>query len=191
MKLFPTRFMATTEPLAANQFDEADEQLIKQLADQGYEVHSGLTSNYADQIAKMCLQPSIKEYCPNDAKQRFTNRSATEQWLSKGRCVFLLLKRQNNQELTLVGYGWAGTGTSSHVPKGQTTFAVRLGEDGQGQGLATPFTRLIVASTALVYGSKNLWLETWASNTAAAHIYHKLGFIDIDQQSGKRPTDHG
>jgi len=34
-------------------------------------------------------------------------------------------------------------------------------------------------------------LETWASNGAAAHIYHKLGFQDVAQAPGHRPRADG
>jgi ribosomal protein S18 acetylase RimI-like enzyme len=36
-----------------------------------------------------------------------------------------------------------------------------------------------------------MWLETWASDGAAVHIYHKLGFEDVDSQVDQRPTAGG
>ncbi len=188
---FPITFSDTTMPLTEAMFGDAGADLVRQLSAKGYEVHTGLTPKFADDIAKMCLQPSIKEYCPNDAGRRFANRAATEHWLGKGRCAFLLLKRETGNNLSLAGYGWAGLETNSHIPGGESTFALRIGEDDQGQGLATPFARLIVAGTAKLFGSKNMWLETWASDGAAVHIYHKLGFEDVDQEPGERPTASG
>ena len=190
MKDFPTGFAAQTTPLDESIFSQADAELISLLKEKGYEVHTGLTTAYADDIARMCLEPSIKEYCPNDSGRRFTDRAAAEKWLAKGRVAFLLLKKENN-ELSLSGYGWAGVETSPHVPGGEITFALRVGEAGQGQGLATPFSRLVIAATATIYVARNFWLETWASNGGAVHIYHKLGFVDVDQTSNDRPTADG
>ncbi len=68
---------------------------------------------------------------------------------------------------------------------------MRVGEASQGQGLATPFSRLILAGSATLYGSQDMWLETWASDGAAVHIYHKLGFEDVDSQVDQRPTAGG
>jgi ribosomal protein S18 acetylase RimI-like enzyme len=187
---FPTAFASETLPLDTSLFNKTDVELIERLAEKGYEIHTGLTPAYADDIAQMCLQPSIKEYCPNDYGKRFANLDATEQWLAKGRLTFLLLKKQG-EEYSLTGYGWSGLETSEHAPGGESTFALRIGEAGQGQGLATPFARLIVAGTAAIYDVKNMWLETWASNGGAVHIYHKLGFKDVAQVDGIRPTADG
>lgn len=176
---FPTTFAEATQPLPNDE-----------LAAKRYEVHLGLTRAYAEAIIAMALEPAIREYCPNDSASRFANLAATEQWLSKGRAVFLLLKRTDDG-LQLAGYGWVGDGTSSHVPGGQTTFAIRIGEAGQGQGLATPYMRAILTAAVTIYGAQKLWLETWQSNGAAVHVYHKLGFVDVDQEPGERPTASG
>jgi ribosomal protein S18 acetylase RimI-like enzyme len=77
------------------------------------------------------------------------------------------------------------------VPGGETTFAIRVGEAGQGQGLATPFAWLIVVGAAQVYEARKFWLETWQSNEGAVHIYHKIGFVDVDSQNDTRPTTAG
>jgi RimJ/RimL family protein N-acetyltransferase len=190
MNNFPTRFDHATEPLNPREFNNGTYvAAIANLADKGYEVHIGLTPEYADAISKMCLESSIREYCPNDAGGRFSDRAATERWLSKGRATFLLLKKDDG--LRLAGYGWAGGSTSSHVPGGQTTFAIRIGQADQGQGLATPYAQLIVGGAAIVYGAKDFWLETWASDAAAVHVYHKIGFIDVDQAAAGRPSAGG
>jgi ribosomal protein S18 acetylase RimI-like enzyme len=191
MSDFPISFAPQTVALDKTLFSESDQKLIDHLAELGYEIHSGLTTSYADDISKMCLQPSIKEYCPNDSGRRFTDQEATENWLSKGRAAFLLLKKEANHELSLSGYGWAGLEKSTHVMSGETTFALRVGEADQGKGLATPYCRLILAGAAAIYEAKNMWLETWSSDSAAVHIYHKLGFVDEDQVDDMRPTSSG
>lgn len=160
---------------------------IEELRSRGYRVHYGLTKQRDGEIIDMTQEQGIREYCPNDSGKRFKDLSATQDWLSKGRAVFLLL----NQADKLVGYGWAGAGTSDHVPSGETTFAIRIGQAGQGQGLAAPFSKSIVWGSAELFGSKNYWLETWQSNGAAVHVYHKIGFNDVTQQKDERPTADG
>jgi ribosomal protein S18 acetylase RimI-like enzyme len=162
---------------------------IRQLAERNYEVHTGLTDKLADAVVEMAREPAIQEYCPNDIGKRFTDRQAIEKWLAKGRAAFLLIKHDvTDDDLHLVGYGWAGESSSSHAPGGETTFAIRIGEAGQGQGLATPFAQLIVNAAALLYNSKNFWLETWQSNGPAIHIYEKIGFSGVDAVPDKRPS---
>jgi ribosomal protein S18 acetylase RimI-like enzyme len=112
---------------------------------------------------------------------------ATEQWLTKQRAVFLLM----DQGGQLAGYGWVGASESELVPGGETTFALRIGEAGQGQGLATPYTQAMLTGAAALFGAKQFWLETWASNQGAVHVYHKVGFVDVAQVSGERPTTSG
>ncbi len=104
--------------------------------------------------------------------------------------MFLLLKRENSG-LRLAGYGWAGAALSPEVPAGHTTFAIRIGQAAQGQGLATPFSRLIVAGTAALYASRDFWLETWGSNAGAVHVYHKIGFQTVAEKPSGRPTVAG
>lgn len=190
MSDFPVTFAARTTPLEESWLQGDDLQVLHDLYAKGFEIHTGLTPELAEAIYTMSLQPSIKEYCPNDSAKRFDGQEATGNWLAKGRCAFSLFKRDGS-ELSLVGYGWSGRETSQHVPGGETTFALRIGEQGQGQGLATPFARIVVAATATMFSARNFWLETWESNGAAVHIYHKLGFEDVTQETGSRPTADG
>jgi ribosomal protein S18 acetylase RimI-like enzyme len=113
---------------------------------------------------------------------------AIEKWLSKQRLTFLLLKKEANGELNLAGYGWIGIKDSEHAPGAHTTFSLRVSQNHGGQGLAAPFSTLMVMGSATVFGIKDIWLETWASNGAAVHIYHKIGFEDVDAVPGERPT---
>lgn len=188
---FPTAFTDNTQPLPADGLGDKGAQAVQQLAAQNYEVHIGLTKDFAQAISAMALEPNIREYCPKDSSQRFSDLQATEHWLTKGRAVFLLLKRSSTGDLALAGYGWAGPGSDAHVPGGKTTFALRIGEVGQGQGLATPFAWLIVAATAALYDARDIWLETWASNGAAVHIYQKLGAQPAAEESADRPLPDG
>jgi len=190
MNNLPTGFVTDTEQIALDGLSQKSREAWQHLAGQDYEVHTGLTSQYTDQIMTMSHEAAIREYCPKDATERFKNLENAEQWLNKGRAVFLLLKR-GNDGLRLAGYSWTGPGTNSHIPEGQTTFALRVGEIGQGQGLATPFSWLVIAVSASKYELKDFWLETWSSNGAAVHIYHKLGFETVAEAPGHRPSASG
>lgn len=185
---FPDTFSESTQAVPEASLGEKGAEAVKKLADQGYEVHAGLTPELAQAISAMALEPSIRTYCPKDSSQRFADKASTERWLSKKRGMFLLLKRADNGSLSLAGYGWVGSGSNSRIPAGETTFALRIGEAGQGQGLATPFSWLIVAASAVLYGAHNMWLETWSSNAGAVHIYHKIGFVTVAEEPDKRPV---
>jgi GNAT superfamily N-acetyltransferase len=188
---FPDAYDTALQPLPAEQMSEAGQQAIESLKSKGYEVQAGLTPEYADAIARLSLEPSIQEYCPKDSSERFTNREATAQWLSKKRATYLLLHRSDDGSLGLAGYGWVGTKQSPHVPGGETTFSLRVSENHQGKGLAAPFSVAMLAAATATYGAPHIWLETWASNGGAVHIYHKIGFNDVADQAEDRPSRVG
>lgn len=188
MSSFPTDFDASTTKIGADLFaSQADKEFLARLESAGFELHAGLTEAAASQLTKMALEPAIQEYCPNDSGSRFIDIDATRQWLQKGRAVFLVMKKQGTA-LQLAGYGWTGSGTTALIASGRTTFAIRVGELGQGKGLATPFARLIISASAVRNQAKDFWLETWASNAAAVHVYHKIGFVDVAQEMSERPS---
>jgi len=186
---FPDGFMEATQKLPEVRLGEAGTQAVQKLASQGYEVHVGLTPEFAEAVSIMAREPSIREYCPRDSGERFSDRASTERWLSKKRSMFLLLKRTDDK-LSLAGYGWSGAGSSPHVPGG-ITFAIRIGKAGRGQGLSTPFSWLIVAGSAILYGARDIWLETWATNAGAVHVYHKIGFITVAEKPDERLLPDG
>jgi phosphoglucosamine mutase len=186
---FPNTYDTDLQPMLAGRMSEAGKQAIGSLEGKGYEVHTGLTPDYADAIAAMANEPSIKEYCPNDSGSRFKNRETTAEWLSKKRATYLLLqKSENGEPLRLAGYGWVGAKHSSQVTGGETTFSLRIGEDHQGKGLASPFAVCMLSAAAATYDTPHMWLETWASNGGAVHIYHKIGFITVAEKPDARPT---
>src|SRR5688572_19740713 len=108
MASFPSTFDETTRPLPLEELGPASRQAAEKLAEQGYEVHYGLTPEYAEQIREMSQEPAIREYCPKDCDMRFRDRPATEKWLTKQRSMFLLLQRRDDGRLSLAGYGWVG-----------------------------------------------------------------------------------
>lgn len=176
---FPTTFNDQLTKLSAPEIEAKD-----------FEVWSGLTPEYAAQITGIAQEPSILEYCPNDSASRFMDIPAVERWLAKDRGAFLLIKRDDDT-LTLAGYGWTGPEASDHVDGGKTTFALRISERYQGLGLATPFAAVIIGASIDLYGATNFWLETWQSNAAAVHVYHKLGFTDVAATPSERLTKDG
>lgn len=188
MSQFPTDFAQDVTPVSVEGLGPLAAEAFSTLQAQGYQVVYGLNETYTQAITHMAYQASIREYCPKDCTERFADVSTAQKWLAKGRVAYLLVNHKTGQ---LVGYGWVGAATSEKVTDGQTTFALRIGEAGQGQGLAAPFARLLLASASTDFDVQNVWLETWASNGGAVHIYHKLGFEDIAEQLGERPTIQG
>ncbi len=188
---FPDSYDNELRPLPAEQMSEDGREAIESLKTKGYEVQTGLTPEYADAIAAMALEPSIKEYCPNDSGSRFINRQTTAEWLSKKRATFLLLHKSDNGQLELAGYGWVGAKQNPLIPGGETTFSLRVSENHQGKGLASPFSVSMLAAATAIYGAKHMWLETWESNGGAVHIYHKIGFQDVASKQEERPTATG
>ena len=187
---FPNTLASETEPIPKDLLSESDRLLIEDLKSRGYEVRTGLAADYIDAITAMANEPSIRTYCPKDCSERFVDQTTTERWLAKARGVFLLLKQTTNG-WQLAGYAWMGAAKSDQVPGAETTFALRIGEEHQGQGLAAPFARLVVASSAILHGAKKIWLETWQSNGGAVHIYQKIGFKKVTEKPSKRLTPDG
>jgi ribosomal protein S18 acetylase RimI-like enzyme len=161
---------------------------MQKLQEQGYEVRHGLTRAYADSVRELVTQPSICVYCLKDSTSRFCDQDATAQWLQKGRAVFLLVETETGN---VAGYGWSGPETSSHVPGGKVTVAMRISEEYQGRGLATPYLQAIIGATQSIYDATDFWLETWASNAGAVHVYGKVGFAEIEQEQGDRALKDG
>lgn len=190
MMPFPDHYDTALQPLP-EQMSEAGKQAVESLKSKGYEVQTGLTPEYADAIAAMSREPSIKEYCPKDCSERFASRETTAAWLSKKRATYLLLQVVDSGHKQLAGYGWVGTKQTTLIPGGETTFSLRVGENHQGKGLATPFAAAMLAAARATYGAPHMWLETWASNAGAVHIYEKLGFTIVTEKPDERPSVSG
>ena len=192
MMPFPDTFDDNVAALPIERMGLEGQQALQTLRSKGYDVKVGLTAEYADEIAKLSREPSIREYCPNDCLKRFANRQATADWLaSSKRATYLLFQKSDHNQLVLAGYGWIGAKTNTLVPVGETTFSLRIGESHQGQGLAAPFATSLLTASEVSYATPHLWLETWASNGGAVHIYNKLGFTIVAQKDDERPTVSG
>lgn len=179
---FPTTFSKESDSRILK--DQSIEQL-ERLNDAGYDVWLGLTKSESESLLEIALQPSIKEYCPKDCAIRLKDIPSTEAWLAKGHQFYLLKERSTGK---IAGYAWSGNGSSPHIPEGKITCALRLNEDFQGRGLATPFLAVVIAHTKIEYPGGLIWLEGWESNIGAIHIYKKLGFELVASEKSTRPT---
>lgn len=188
MNVFPTTLNDQTVWLDHTSLTDDGTTMLQFLHDKGYRIQVGLTEEDAQKLSVISLQPSIRNYCPNDSTKRFTSLEATRQWLMKGRVAFLL-KEQTSGDIA--GYGWSGRGTNEHIAEGTLTAALRLNEQYQGNGLATPFLAVILNYTTKHYSNEVIWLEAWASNAGAVHIYEKLGFKLVNSSPSTRVTDTG
>ncbi len=190
MKSFPSDLSATTKVLEPN-YDDKTNDAINNLGERGFYILHGLTEELAGQIFAMAKESHIREYCPRDCtEERFADVASTKKWLSRGHAVFMIAKK-NGDDWQIVGYGWSGPKETPEVPGGQTTFAVRLGEAGLGQKLSLPFSQAIIGATQGIYEAPNVWLETWASNAGAVHVYKELGFELVTEVPSQRPTSEG
>lgn len=188
MKAYPTGFSPATINIDPNVLSASGQAALQSLSEKSFGIELGLTRQRLPAIQVLSLQQSIKEYCPNDYSKRFLDEASAEAWVRKGRIAVLLVDASNGQ---LAGYGWVGKGTNQHIPEGETTFALRISEDYQGRGLATPYSQLIIDVATQIYGAAGLWLEAWQSNAGAVHIYEKLGFTPVASEEAERPTANG
>ena len=147
-------------------------------------VFFGLREQDTADISPIAASAAVREFCPKDISSRFGNVEMAERWVAKGRTMFQLRELGRGG---LAGYGWTGLETSPEIPGGDTTFAVRLAPEFAGRGLATPFTRAIVAGSSALHGG-NIWLETWGSNTAAVRTYVHAGAQLVTTRDATRPT---
>lgn len=191
MSRFPKTFALNLEHLPYDLMSSEGQKAIDDLQQKGFVVRHGITLEFANIVRDVASEPSIKEYCPNDSSSRFSSTEKTEEWLSKGRATFLLLKGETQEQQRLAGYGWVGSKHVEEIKEGDTTFSLRISERYQGQGLASMFSQSILDATNALYGNSKMWLETWKSNGGAVHIYHKLGFHDVTEKVDTRPTASG
>jgi ribosomal protein S18 acetylase RimI-like enzyme len=198
---YPVTFAEHTTPLPININTRASEAVAK-LAWHGFAVHTGLTPEFVDAITDVSQQISIREHCPRDAEDRFASHASAEAWLQKGnetmqaygRGVFLLLHKGRTDISQLAGYGWTGPESSTQIPEGKVTFAIRMNEAFQGMGAARSFTTLIVAGSAALYGAESIWLEAWGSNCRATSIYERAGFMhhpEATEMAERQSVRHG
>ncbi|MBL8121136.1 GNAT family N-acetyltransferase [Candidatus Saccharibacteria bacterium] len=187
MNTFPTTF-TDTYFLDSSTTSGAEQAALQSLAEKGFGIQLGLSTEDVPALQALSVQTSVLKYCPKDCTERFKDLPTIEKWLEKERLVFLLKEKSSGQ---LAGVAWTGPGTSSHIPGGKLTGGIRLSEDFQGQGLATPFLTVVLEHTKEKYSREQIWFECWQSNAGAVHIYQKLGFKIVETEPSQRLTPHG
>ena len=189
MKLFPSSFSLDEEFLVPHATDATSvSDALHLLAGKGFSVQVGMTRKDTPALQLLSVQDSIRKYCLKDCTERFKDEQTIEHWLKKERLVFLLKQTDSGD---LAGIAWTGPGTSPRISEGKLTGGVRLSENFQGLGLATPFLAIVLGYTKHNYSSELLWFECWESNAGALHIYQKLGFQIVQTEPAPRPTPAG
>lgn len=188
MKRFPTILAEKTTVLLPENVDQRSAEALKQLAERGFHIQLGITEADIPALQELSVQTSILKYCPRDCTERFKDEPTIREWLHKERLAFLLKETATG---ALAGIAWTGPGTSPHIMGGKLTGGLRLSEDFQGKGLATPFLSTSLSYTRAYYSSDLLWFECWQSNAGAVHIYQKLGFETVKTEPGQRITPSG
>lgn len=159
------------------------------LRNAGFVVSTGLHRQDAAALAEISSQVGTQEYCPNDSIRRWGNEEMIEAQLRKdgGRAVFILESVEDNQTY---GFGWTGTASKEEaaITGCENTFAIRLHEKARGKGLATPFSKAIVAGSMAIYGMRGIGLETWGSNAAAVRTYLGAKAVVMGTVDSERPT---
>lgn len=176
------------------------------------DMYRGYTPDMVDQLIRKSRQTEIVKRCHKDSEVRFVSRETFAGWVVKGkggREVYPLL---NADDGDLAGTIWLGaegfpTERYKHVPVGKLavasamsdTYAIRLYEGYDSDGVAKPFTRMALEDHArrrLVgdQGARPLFtgvhLETDSDNLRARATYEHLmgqnnGF-EVIGEAGKR-----
>lgn len=162
------------------------------LRNSGLVVVAGLRPERVADLTEIAEQVGTREYCANDIKTRWTDITTAEKQLAKdgGRAVFRLERLEDGKTM---GFGWTGKSSDEereYLPDCENTFAIRMHEASQGQGLAVPFTKAIVFGSMALYGARKIGLETWGSNTAAVRTYRRAGAELVTTKDDIRPTLH-
>lgn len=193
MTAFPTTL--SSEPIILNPSMYSDRKgYLRTLNERGFGIQLLMTPQDVLGIQALARQASIKRYCFRDPTDRrfgatLGDIAPAERWMQKGRLPFLLKKLGHVGNFA--GYGWSGPETCEDFPlDGDTTCAVRLNEEYQGQGLAAPFLGIVTDYTMEAYGSK-MWIEAWQSNLPGVHMDKKVGYVIRGSKPGLRPIEDG
>jgi ribosomal protein S18 acetylase RimI-like enzyme len=152
-----------------------------------FRIEHGLRPELVGQLVKKSKQETILRTCPGDAAERFSDASAVERWLQKGREVYALTPNKN-----LAGVIWYGEkkfplqvpGDGSSLPR--HTFAIRLYDNYRGRGLAKPFMQDTLKDymETLYYQGltdtvNGLWLGVDVDNEPAKKLYSDFGYMRV------------
>jgi hypothetical protein len=217
MANFPNTFAEKLQYLPAD-LGEDGNAARERLAEKGFVVVAGLTRHMAGAVSAAASQEHIVEVCPKDpTEKRFGTEESTEKWLGKGggRGVMLMAKPVGKgalemamaedpvalKKLRMVAYSWEGGEKSEIIAatgtEVDTTFAIRMTQEGLGHKASADFTTVTVAGSAALYGAQNVWLETYGWNIPANKAYKQAGFEQVTTPDGSplevptiRPTLH-
>lgn len=193
---FPTTFTETPQLVMPTDVRPNMSTIIDGLISSGYGLVAGLRREDVEDITRIAGQPGVREFCPKDLRQRWTDEAAAEKQLAKdgGRGVFRLVRLLDHLDPIngdTVGYGWTGKSGDDErakLPLCENTFAIRLDAAVAGQGLGKRFTGGIVAGSMALFGARNIGLETWASNVGAVKSYFAAGAEFVAAQNDERET---
>lgn len=214
---FPENLTDTVQALEpGSDLGERADYWLHRLHDARLHVALGLGASLQPQLHALANEPSIKEFCPNDATDRRFGSTPgdiapMQTWISKngGRgFVGIYTEIAPSPTARLLAYGWAGTERHAHFPNADVTTAYRVGEQGssiarhirandkaRGAHEPAPF-RLglalgeMVIATATHFGAspRDISLETWASNVGARALYEHLGFTQDQEKAPNIPA---
>lgn len=153
-------------------------------------IQPGITEKQIDQLIKHTNSDEIIHKYTFDL-QRFKNKQDFLGWKEKNRTIYTL----TNSPGDLLGIVWFGP---KEIPKDKIyihkiqqndysiTFAVRIYKKARGKGLAKNFilecfNKYNESEEFTKLDKKKIWLETYAGNLPAVHIYHKFGFEQVTE----------
>jgi GNAT superfamily N-acetyltransferase len=147
-------------------------------------IATGHDPQIEQQLFAKSQEPSILQYTPKDATQRFGNTEMFDQWKAGGREVYWLLGAHND----LAGIIWYGKKAFPlHIKLPELpseTFAIRLYDGYSGHRLAVPAMRQTLEIHTKVAETRGeqpagLWLETDTDNPAALKVYTRFGYHEV------------
>lgn len=154
------------------------------LEDKGLQVYRGWDGTLRDQLVIASCQSHILQYTPGDAERRFTTAEAADAWYHEhDRVVYSL-----GQKAMLAGLIWYGNSPDKNLDA-DYTFAIRMYEASQGQGLARSFLEAAHSDFRQhTHNERNVWLSTSADevkNAAALRLYRNAGYNTVNEADGR------
>lgn len=143
-----------------------------------------LPEKYILQLIQKSRQPHIMEYEGHeDAEGRFKDIESYKKWTEKGRIVYLVFRRGEDE---LGGIIWFGKSKNPNIdPKYDLTFGIRLYEGLVGKRLSKPLMRLAHRDIKKYYDSNFIWLDYDEANEIAGKAYETYGYEELARADGR------
>jgi uncharacterized cofD-like protein len=152
-----------------------DASRLNEVAGEELVILRGLTSALRTQLVEKSDQPHIRLWTPRDSSERFTSEGMIELRQAEGDEFYSLVRPGEPEDLG--GVMWLKRKYFESSSPFNTTFAVRLYEGYEGQGLGQPFMNGVLEDyTTLHPGPNYIWLGVKERNERAKRLYNKLGF---------------